>query len=136
MKKLFIFILLTLLASRLFAEKLQKFTSSEYINIEPTVYISKDGEYEYIIAALTDLKLKYNYCINFRKINTKTEYETRLLIVFETEKQLDNFINKFNLSKIEKEFERIENIAIKNNAYIRDSSVSVLYEFDGSNIKF
>ena len=103
---------------------------------DPYEYISKDGENQYSIRALYNIQATLTYCIEFEKTNLHDDKSTRILILFATEKQLDNFCNKFNITKIEKEFERIKNIAIKNNAYIRESSVSVLYEFDGSNIKF
>ena len=131
MKKLFIFILLTLLASGLFAEKIPKGPLAE---TEPYTYISKDGKYEYSVVAVTDIFELC--CIELIKINIETEYMTRIQIVFDTESQIDNFINNFKLSKFEKEFDRINKIVLENNAYIRKSNKAELIQIKGSDIKF
>lgn len=131
MKKLFIFILFTFLVLGLFAEKIPKGPLSK---TEPYTYISKDGRYEYSVVAATDINNLY--CIDLIKINIETEYMTRIQIVFDTESQIDNFINNFKLSKFEKEFDRINNIVLGNDAYIRTSNKAELIQIKGSDIKF
>lgn len=140
MKKLFIFILFSIFISGLFAApKVPKYDFYEYFNnpdMTEYEYTTKDGNTTYSIIGYTNMNMNFRYSIDFRKITTKPDYATRIVILFETEKQLDNFINKFNSSKIEKEFERIKKILDENNASIINSSTGSSYSIDGSNIKF
>ena len=139
MKKLLTFILFTLLLSGLFAApKVPKgtFKSYLYAETEPYVCLSKDSKNEYSIVALTDMGLKIDYLIRFKCVSLESDYSTHLEIGFNTEQQLDNFIRKLNISKIEKEFDRITNILINENAQVIKQTNSIKYSINGSDIKF
>ena len=135
MKKLLVLLIFSFLS----ANKIPKYTSTTYAtapDAEPYVYTSKDGKYEYSIVALTEMKLNYQYFIDFRRTSLENDYLTRCLIGFETEKQLDKFIKDFPLSDIEKEFDRIVKIFQENNVYVIVSDTSTAYHAVGSQIEF
>ena len=139
MKKLTTLILASFLFAAVFAApKVPKCTWKSYFHDEtdPYVYLSKDSNIEYSIIALTDIGLKIDYLIRFDCTFLNQQYTKYIEIGFDTEQQLDSFIKNFNLSKIEKEFDRIVNILIKENAQIVEKTNSIKYSINGSNIKF
>lgn len=114
MKKFTILILASLLFAAVFAEpKVPKYYSgdSKYKEHEYT-YISNDLKYCYEIQATKIDTSKFHYQLNFSKRSLEFDTEMSLYVLFETEKQLDNFIKDIHLSDLENEFNRIRKIII------------------------
>jgi hypothetical protein len=135
MKKLIVLLLISLFA----AKRIPKYTFNTYATSDkagPYVYTSRDGKYEYSIIALTQMKLNYTNLIDFRKTTLENNYRVKFLIGFEKEEQLDDFIKKFPLSDIEKEFNRIEKIFKEKKIYVITTDSLTEYHAVGSEIEF
>lgn len=109
MKKLTILFVLVFLAISLFAEpKVPKYFYDNSDKKEDEFsYISNDLMYCFEILAVSVDYPKFKYKLNFTKRSLVYDTTMSLFIFFETEKQLDAFINNIHLSDIENEFNRI-----------------------------
>ena len=151
MKKLTTLIILSFLTIGLFAEpKVPKyyFDDSEKKEDEYS-YISNDLMYCYEIQAVSINYPNFKYKLNFTKRSLVYDTTISLFIFFETEKQLDNFINTIHLSDIENEFNRIRKQIIMIDAIPNPTKPSfrdeyfdyknrpslIFYEVDGTKLK-
>ena len=109
MKKLTTLFILVFLSVSLFAEpKVPKYYFDDSDKKEDEFsYISNDLMYCYEIQAVSVNYPKFKYKLNFTKRSLVYDKTMSLFVFFETEKQLDNFINNIHLSDIENEFNRI-----------------------------
>lgn len=109
MKKLTTLLFLSFLAVGLFAEpKIPKyFFGDSEIKEDSFKYISNDLMYFYEVQAGNTDTPKFKYKLKISKTSLVYDTEMALIIYFETEKQLDNYIKTIHLSDIENEFIRI-----------------------------
>lgn len=133
-----IFILAAVFVVVLFAEpKVPKMYNGD----DEYSYISNDMLYYYEIQAGKNTDKKHPFGLHFIKYSYLGTVKVTLIINFENEKQLDNYIKDIHLSDIDNEFNRIRKQLIMNDANTRTQTdkeerpLWIIYEADGSKLK-
>lgn len=116
MKKLTTLFILVFLSVTFFAEpKVPKYYYGDSDKKENAfIYISNDLMYCYEVLATNNESQKFNYQLTLKKKSLNSDIGMNLIILFENEKQLDNFTKSIHLSDIENEFNRIRKLIIQN----------------------
>ena len=137
MKKLTTLFILVFLAVGLFAEpKVPKMYKGE----DEYTFISNDLLHYYTIQAGKSSSKKFSYELHFIKYLYVGAVKVTIIIYFENEKQLDNYIKDIHLSDLDSEFERIRKQLISSDASIRTKTDNderplwTIYEADGSKL--
>ena len=116
MKKLCIFILASVFCFGLFAATPKIPKNINYDETKPFTFISNDCLNSYsIIANVVNTKKVNEYKISFINHSLLINTLISIQISFQDEKQLNDFINNFDLSDIENEFSKLRKTFIQSN---------------------